>query len=531
MPDQHDAQHDDRDRRIAALRSLARQGEQQTNAPATPPPAPPRRSRKALLLAVISALVVVAVVGGLIAHTLISASSAKNPQQAHTSRTFDPKTSNVSCPKDIVWSPNGATVAILGYENNCPISFPGQYSYHPGIIALYDLAAGKVTNIIQPDTLIIAALKLKAPTIATPAPYGSPSDKDISTQVVDYAHLLWSPDGKQLAATFSVLVGDAIRADGAIFTHTIQGVLLMAAAGGQPRVLSHTLADGEYYSGLWNLATGAYIPLTAAPARKVPTEFGWSSASALSQPALGYQWDGAGRLQPTTPLNATNAPTSPPAAPVGQPDGGNDFSIWQPGYVLLTTQYFDPDPPNAPHTMKTPIENWFMAFAAWSADANFLYAGGQGSDVANWRVAVPGQPAPDATDVTALQLVGAPMLPVRDAGMAAILKRYHDTSLNPNARLTQVNLAWRPDGKQVAVEAAIPRDDGLIRVSDFAVSIYDCASGKLLKTLTPDLQLAHVSAGLQFPPFLRWSSDGSHLLVYDPVLTGAQIWGPDELPR
>ena len=102
MPDQHDAQHDDRDRRIETLRSLARQSEQQTSAPATPPPASPRRSRKALLLAAISALVLVAVVGALIAHTLISASSAKNPQQAHTTRTFDPKASNVSCPMDIV---------------------------------------------------------------------------------------------------------------------------------------------------------------------------------------------------------------------------------------------------------------------------------------------------------------------------------------------------------------------------------------------------------------------------------------------
>ena len=530
MPDQHDAQHDDRDRRIETLRSLARQSEQQTSAPATPPPASPRRSRKALLLAAISALVLVAVVGALIAHTLISASSAKNPQQAHTTRTFDPKASNVSCPMDIVWSPNGATVAILGYESNCPISFPEQYSYHPGVIALYDLATGKVTNTIQPDPLVINALHLKPPTIATPAPYASPSDKDISTQVVDYAHLLWSPDGKQLAVTFSVLIGTAILNNGGIITKSLQGVLLMSPSDGQPRVLSHTLADGEYYSGLWNLATGAYIPPTAEPPSRSIAEFGWSSASALSQPALRYQWGDDGRLQPMTPLNATNAPVGQPDAPIGQPDGGNDFSVWQPGTAQVITRVFSDDPTHTPQQLKTPIETWQSSFGAWSPDGKYLLADGS---LASWRIAITGSPAPDSATLAKVGLVGAPVLPTRDAGLAAALHSYHDVSLNPDAQFTAVNLAWSLDGKRLAVEAPVPDVTGqrLPQVKDFAVHIYDCASGKLLETLTPNLQLAHVTTGFQVAPYLRWSPDGSHLLVYDLNLDGAQIWGPDELPR
>ncbi len=277
-----------------------------------------------------------------------------------------------------------------------------------------------------------------------------------STQVVDYAHLLWSPDGKQLAATFSVLVGTAILNNGGIITKSLQGVLLMSPSDAQPLVLSHALADKEYYSGLWNLSAGAYIPLTTAPPNQASTNSGWYADPAFYLPALRYQWGDDGHLQPMTPLNAANAPASQPDAPIGQPDGGSDFSVWQPRAAQVITRVFSDDPGHAPQQLKTPVETWQSSFGAWS-----------------------------------------------------------------------------PDGKRLAVEAPVPDATGqrLPQITDFAVHIYDCASGKLLETLTPNLQLAHVTSGFQATSYLRWSPDGSHLLVYDPNLDGAQIWGPDELPR
>jgi WD40 repeat protein len=220
--------------------------------------------------------------------------------------------------------------------------------------------------------------------------------------------------------------------------------------------------------------------------------------------------------------------------PIGQPDGGKAFSIWQPGYLRLTTRWVGVEPEHNLHMLNTPVETWTTSLASWSADGPYLFAGDQGGEISNWRIALDGQPAPDPTDLSRIGLVGAPVLPVRDAGMAAILRRYHDTtSIDPNAWATQVNLAWSSDGKRVAVEAPMARPDGSVRVSDFAVSIYDCASGKLLKTLTPKLQLASVAPYGGFGPeiFLRWSPDGRQLLLYYPLLNGAQIWGSRDLPR
>jgi WD40 repeat protein len=357
-------------------------------------------------------------------------------------------------------------------------------------------------------------------------------NRDTSQQVIDYAHLLWSPDGKRLAVTFMVLLTTKDLGNGGFDTQSIEGVLMLSISGGTERVLSHTMARSEWYSGLWNLATGAYIPM-ATPPQRASTDRGWYAAPAFSQPALGYQWDSDGRLQPVTPLNATSAPASQPGAPIGQPDGGKAFSIWQPGTVQLTTRWVGVEPEHNLHMLDTPVETWTTSLASWSADGAYLFAGDQGGEISNWRIALDGQPAPDPTDLSRIGLVGAPVLPVRDAGMAAILRRYHDTSIDPTAWATQINLAWSPDGKRVAVEAPIARPSGSARVSDFDVSIYDCASGKLLKTLTPKLQLASVAPYGGFGPevFLRWSPDGKQLLLYYPVLYGAQIWGSRDLPR
>jgi len=528
---------DDRDQRIDALRGLAQEGAQPNILPSRDigaQPAAPRRSRKALLLAVISALVVVAVAGGLIARAILSSAPAKQQQNSVT-RVFDPKSDGVSCPKDAIWSPDGKTLALLGYQRACPNDYPGSYAYHPGIIALYDQTTGKVMNTIEPDPLITTALHLKPPKIATPDPYAGVGNRDASQQVVDYAHLLWSPDGKQIAVTFMVLLTTKDLGDGGFLTKAVEGVLLVFPSdptGGDERVFSHMMGRGEWYSGLWNLATGAYIPM-ATPPERASTDRGWYAAPAFSQPALQYQWAGDGRLQPVTPLNATSAPAGQSNIPVGQPDGGEMFSIWQPGTVQLTTRWVGVEPEHNLHMLKTPVETWTTSLASWSADGAHLFAGDQGGEISSWRIALDGQPAPDPTDLSRIGLVGAPVLPVRDAGMSAIVRRFHDASIDPNAWATQINLAWSLDGKRVAVEAPVARPNGSARVSDFDVSIYDCASGKLLKTLTPKLQLAGVAPYGGFGPevFLRWSPDGKQLLLYYPLLNGAQIWGSHDLPR
>lgn len=533
MPASHDPEQDDRSKRIEALRHLAQQGDIQnepagntlsattssapSSAPApAPSSAPARRSRKPLVIAAISVLVLMAVAGGLIVRAISArpSSTATTPQQVFTTSILRPGGNDASCPQDVAWSPDGATVAFLGYQLSCPSSNPTGYSYHAGVVVLYDAAKGVVTDTIKPDPIIGAALGLKPPTIATPRPFSAPDDHNTSQQVVDYSHVLWSSDGKQLAVTFSVLLATGVT-HGGIATEMVEGVLLMSPSGGNTRVLSHTMAHDEAYSGLWNLATGEYITASGSTTWSGSANTGWFAAQALMPPAPAYQWDGAGHLVATTASTA-----------VGQANGARAFSVWQPGVARLISQVYSGNLGQS-QPLKTPVETWESPFAAWSANGNYLLAN---SNVYGWRVDVPGQQAPDAATLARLGLANAPTLQPRDAAMAAALKSYHDLSQNAEAGNTPLYMAWSPDGKRLAVEASAYtlRGQASPQIRDFAVQIYDCASGKLLGTLIPNLTLNGDYSGTAF---LRWSADGSRLLLYNPLLSGAQIWGAKELPK
>ena len=537
MPEPHDQEHqehDDRSQRIEALRNLARQGDIQSapppgatgTPPATPhaqagqsaPAMPGHRSRKPLLVAAISALVLIAVTGGLIARAITSRPSATHQQRPFVSSVMHPGGNNAACPQDVAWSPDGATVAFLGYQLFCPSSDPAGYAYHAGSVVLYDVASGAVTTTIKPDPIIGAALGLKPPAIATPRPFSLPDDHNTAQQVIDYSHLLWSSDGKQLAVTFSVSLTTGVTHNGFV-TKMVEGVLLMSPAGGNVTVLSQTMARNERYSGLWNLATGAYIPASGSPpfpATPDSANSGWFATQSLMPPALAYQWDDSGHLRSTSAVAAN-----------GQATGGKAFSVWQPGEARLIAQVYSDDPQQPPQTLKTPVEVWDAPFAAWSANGDYLLAG---SGVYGWRIAVPGQATPDGATLARIGLAGAPVLQPRDAALTAVLKSYHDLSQNPDGGQTPIYVAWSPDGKRLAVEASGPGERGQAssQIKDFAVQIYDCASGKLLGTLIPNLIL---NGEYSATAFLRWSPDGSRLLLYNPELSGAQIWGPKELPK
>jgi hypothetical protein len=529
MPEAHEPEHEDRSLRIEALRNLAQQEDTQSSSapsgvmgtsPTTPPAqfTPGHRSRKPLLIAAISALVLVAVSGGLIARAITSRSSsmATNSRQTFTSSTLHPGGNAAACPQDVAWSPDDATVAFLGYQLSCPMSNPAAYAYHAGIIVLYDVASGSVTSRIKPDPIITAALGIKPPTIATPDLFSLPGDNDTSQQVVDYQHLLWSSDGKQLVVTFSVLLTTGVTQSDAIITKLVEGVLSLSPSGGNAQVFSHTMARNEWYSGLWNLETGAYIPASGSQSQQDSANTGWNATQALMPPAPAYQWDGAGRLQATTASTAT-----------GQTNGGKAFSVWQPGVARLISQVYSNDVQQPPQTLKTPVEVWEAPFAAWSANGAYLLAG---SAIYGWRIAVPGQQTPNSATLARIGLENAPVLQPRDAALTTVLKSYHDLSQNPYGAQSPIYLAWSPDGKRLAMEAPVVGGQGQtspeIRV--FAVRVYDCASGKLLGTLIPNLT---VNGEYSATAFLRWSPDGSRLLLYNPLLSGAQIWGSRDLPR
>jgi WD40 repeat protein len=89
-----------------------------------------------------------------------------------------------------------------------------------------------------------------------------------------------------------------------------------------------------------------------------------------------------------------------------------------------------------------------------------------------------------------------------------------------------LQLAWRPDGKLLA--ALYPNASAPVGDSAFTISLYDTATGKLVKRLTPDLSRLQVGeSGIET---LSWSPDGKRLLLIDNVYGAITIWGPGALP-
>lgn len=85
-------------------------------------------------------------------------------------------------------------------------------------------------------------------------------------------------------------------------------------------------------------------------------------------------------------------------------------------------------------------------------------------------------------------------------------------------------VAWRPDGRVVALDAA---------ANDHSVQLYDCATGRLLASLVPLTQnearnTPHEQGEVNV---LRWSPDGSKLLLFDTTLGRVTIWSGAALPH
>jgi WD40 repeat protein len=282
-------------------------------------------------------------------------------------------------------------------------------------------------------------------------------------------------------------------------------VLLTDVSGGSPRVVT-----APYRQRLdrleWDLTNGTLI------------------SSALALPAaLSYQWGVHGALLAQTPLNTTAAPPAPAPGPVGNPDGGAAFTLWQPGLAAPGYLRGSGGITTAPN-----LYLWESAFAAWSPDGRYLltpvYAGG--------RVALAGQPAPSAADLAATGTTKTPILPARDTALTRLY-----TAMVPDASGAAPDVqsvAWRPDGSVLAA-TGVPyfNPDTASLAAHTMVTLYDSASGRQLTTLNPAVDLSH-ALGTPLtgqPIWLAWSPDGSHLLLLDAAIGTLTIWGPDALPH
>lgn len=419
---------------------------------------------------VVFALLIIAVSyeGGLLAilaktRLLISTSSPSRivPEALSQSSAF-------SCVMDAAWSPDSAYIAILGYHHDCT-----SYTPEPGMMAVYDVHTNRQ----------VEQISLDAPALQALLRY---SVKNVG---IFYHNILWSPDGTRLAILFSVASQIA----------PFEGVLLVDRNDRYVEVMlyrnvSPTLSN-EYLS--WDIAQGkpahiAYTPL-------ISHAFTYIVNVPL---ALSYHWGIDGALIPETAPDLS--PT--PIGPVGNPDGGTSFSPWQSGQVSLIYQ-------NGNSPVYLPgVYAWNTAFVAWSPDGRYI---ADGIDIAG-QLVIPGIPSMNQQALQALQAASLPVLPIRDKGMEQIAKGLKAPTITPPGSLAE-NVAWRPDGRVIAVID-----------SSNHIDLYNCASGYLLTRLPLPVGIASDIGGTIV---LRWSPDGTRLLASGPMIGIGVLWGPGQLPR
>jgi hypothetical protein len=418
------------------------------------------------------------------------------------------------CTSDMAFAPHSHRLAMLGFEYPCFSSASVASEFYtgsggsasastkepPGLVNLYDTQRGVLLGQFHPSALIKPHLPQPSATVlAELAAAGILPD---FLDGINYTHLLWSPDGQHLAITFQTFVTAGLPNTSTIPGQSFDGVLLTDAAGNNPQVFIHPINRTRPAATIWDVSSGTALP--------VPADLAPPSVFASVPPAQSYTWAADGTLHPQSPIPPT-PPTSftLPLDAVGTPEGGTTFAPWQAGVVANGSQS-RPGPANL-----IGASAFMMDTAAWSPDGRFL---AERVGMMGFLVS-PQSPAPDAKTLAASpSWAGAPQLPVRDAGLQQAIAV---AGTNSFLYLSGVLVAWRPDGKEIAVDADRP---------DHAVVIFDCATGQPVATLVPPL---HRQGSLLqgFTNMLRWSPDGSQLALYDATVATLTIWSATQLPR
>lgn len=511
----HDNFDEERARRIQALGEIAKRS---PNAPgdhpqpattlareprATPARTHPRRLR---ILIVVGAVVCLAVAAAGLARLLTSSPHVRGHAPSGT-RVISLASYEKGCLQDVAWSPKGTSVAVIGYMEHCPINGldlvgPSGFSYG-ATVSVYAASSGALIAQFHPDAAVTPAIQVSTAYTQFLNNIGVPVVADF---VTNYEHVLWSPDGTRLAVTFNLFLPSGPPQNSPDGTpnwpgSTIHGVLL-ASADGTPQQVWTDQSKPSGADAVWDVVSGA----TVAPAGM--------SATGLSA-ALGYQWNGSS-LAPETLLN----PATPPAlAAPGNPDGGATYTIWQSAEVKLQIVA------TVPNGIVTVVPGAYTLredFAAWSPDGRYL---APHASTGVGRFVPEGIAPPTDAGLAQLGLSWAPVLPVRDAALQHALASMPRAAPDSSIEAAQsLSVAWSPSGRVLAARESSPLDDGhTTQLQPFAVTFYDCATGKPLATLTPPSRVGALGSFFA-PALLRWSPDGTRLLLFDAQLGALYIW-------
>jgi hypothetical protein len=365
-----------------------------------------------------------------------------------------------TCLADAAWSPSGNHLAILGYADSC-----AQGGHFAPVLNVYDGVGRLRLRQIPLDPLLSPATKTLA--------------RAMNTDRIALQNVIWLRGDISLAVTFTL----PPRSDFGKTT-TQFGILVFNPNSAHPAATTRFYEvpnrPGSSYpdariSIMWDLHTDRASMVSGAD-----TFNAWDNPLSL---AYQYAWTSSDDL---VPASATNASTGAP--PIGNPQVGAPFSVWQSGWLGSGIADVPVTPPDEWLAM------WNTTFAAVSPDGLHLLTPLVMKAPVSPRLAgpFPRTPTDDGTP---------PILLARDAAFAQIL-RVWDRHANRAAEPI-VYVAWRPDGKAVAT---FNLND------DQKIDIFDCATGRLLASRAEPRQSIQFNGVLEA---LRWSPDGNRLLTLD----------------
>ncbi|HLJ34697.1 MAG TPA: hypothetical protein VKU38_13635 [Ktedonobacteraceae bacterium] len=386
-----------------------------------------------------------------------------------------PQKNGITCLFDSAWSPNGAYIAFLGYEKDCVY---GSHVYERGLVSIYNGTSGKLVRLFSPDNTIFQLLHSQFPTIRVALD-------------IYYGSILWSPDEQHIALTFSL--GLPTRAS--LPTGNIVGVALVDTGSGHVQVmLSRRANDG--LSVEWDLQKQQAMAQTVIPSLMPSLNTGTNIPDI---PAFAYHWGQNGALVPDFIRgHYLHIPRSKVGKSqigrIGNPDGDSSFTIWQPGIGMLTTQ------DSMGSTYAPGIFTWNTNFTAWSPDERYLIT----SINLQGILQLPDHPLPTWQTLAKFHMDHVSYFPLRDVALQNLLLALNSATFN-------VVVAWQPAGYVLAAY-----DYGMIDLD-----MYDSVTGFEVALLAlPD----ELRTDLSGTTMLRWSPDGSHLLLFDPELSTVTIW-------
>jgi hypothetical protein len=460
----------DRERRLNALRHLAREATAATPAPAATTRTPlrtPRRTRSARgpLLGLLAVVVVAAGAGVYLWRSHQSAKATVTAPIPAT-LTINLTKSKLYCPQSLTWSPDGLTVAVFADRTSCSNgggSFP--------VLALFNARTGALERTYDPYAALIAA----------------------NVQGAYVQDVVWSPDRKSLI----FLVGYNPNLVNAV---PGSGLLYYPLSGGTPRYVRGPAVPGG--GVIWNVQTGT--PVTSFDNPTLPH-------------APGYSWSSDGHLI---------GDDVPSAAP-------GHASIFRAG-TLLPIQPVTKASQDGPDSSAPPLSLLYLSWGTLvSPDGTYVAMNARlGGRLPLSSTPLASTLDPQICGFYAFDYVcDYSRYSTPDAGFAAVVAATaagYNASGDPSSTVTQwdrAELAYRPDSKVAA--AILPGSSQ--GTAQKRITLFDTANGAQIGTVSAPTQ-ANSSIENDGIPVFVWSPTGKQLGYVDFFTSSVTLWGGSSLP-